>query len=96
MLKLRVNPNFSNALADNRNRFPVVWIKPLLNSPQLKSGKPARIRRKSPEVVEGGSEPEQALFSHKSTYKYLFILSSPVGLRLERGSLACDHGQRNR
>jgi hypothetical protein len=55
VLKLRVNPNFSNAPADNRNRFPVVWIKPLLNSTQLKSGKPARVRRKSPELVEGGS-----------------------------------------
>jgi hypothetical protein len=49
VLKLRVYPNFSNALADKRERFPVVWIKPLLNSTQLKSGKPARIRRKSPE-----------------------------------------------
>jgi hypothetical protein len=37
VLKLRVYPNFSNALADNRERFPVVWIKPQLNSTQLKS-----------------------------------------------------------
>jgi hypothetical protein len=52
VLKLRVNPDFSNALADDRNRFPVVWIKPLLNPTQLKSGEPTRVRWKGPEVIK--------------------------------------------
>jgi hypothetical protein len=72
VLKPCVNPDFPITLANDRDRLPVVWIKPPLYSTQLKSSNLPRIRQEGLEFIKRRSEPEQGLIGPKQ-YTSIYI-----------------------
>ncbi len=81
MFEPRVNADFLNAGANRVYRFPIIWLKALLNTAQLEPGNAARVRRKSPKVFMRRSEPNQRLIRHAILCGHCRTLSIPTGTK---------------
>ena len=79
MFKARANADFLHADANSDHRLPIIRLKPLLDTTQLKSSNPARVIGKFPKCVAGRSEPNQRLV-HAAQYANISI-PCQIGLR---------------
>lgn len=79
MFEPRVDADLLHTHADGSHRLPIVRLKPLLDTAQLKSSNPARIIGKFSKCATGRSEPNQRLV-HAAQYAGISI-SCQIGLR---------------
>jgi len=72
MFKTRVNADLLHADADNGHRFPIIRLKPLLDTTQLKTSNAARVIGKFSKCAERRPEPNQRLV-HAGQYAGISI-----------------------